>query len=102
MAPDGSGDTSLFTLDEHYEAVAPHPTNNEFIFAYTAILDNPSTEPYESRYAIYRNSVPNIAGATALTSPTYPLIGTLQYTANGQMIIFTAAVNVWRCFEWGR
>jgi len=88
ISPDGTGNTSFSTFNNtSYALAAPNPNpntakTNAFAFAYM----NPSTNLFD----IFTNTTVSITGATQVTSKSFSLVSTIQFTPDGTKLVFTA------------
>lgn len=74
-------------MSENIPAAAPNPALTQWAFFYTAVLDgNPV-------YNVYRNTTPTFTGASKLTTNDFEFVGTIEYTPDGNKIIFTASLG---------
>lgn len=86
MDPDGSNVQTFASVSYNIPVIAPNPALTQYFFFYTP---NPSaTSPV---YDLYRNTSPQFAGATRMTSDNFDFPGTIQVTPDGSKVVFTAS-----------
>ncbi|HVL39948.1 MAG TPA: hypothetical protein VM328_11215 [Fimbriimonadaceae bacterium] len=84
--PNGQNDTLYGTLPDGYSGFGANPQVVEFVFGH----DDPGTQAV--KYGLFVNGTVNVAGASQLTARTFDAIGTIQFTPDGQTILFTASI----------
>ena len=81
ISPDGSNDTAVTSVSSNIISATINPVvANEYIFAYKPDAVSP--------IGIYRNSSLALAGATAIVSPLYDDVVSLQVSPDGKTLYF--------------
>ena len=85
--PDATGDSLVTSYSGNFDAVTRNPTASQFAFAYSA--DPLALDPV---WQIYKNSTVSITGATLLSSTQFRFVGSIQFTPDGSLVVFTGSV----------
>lgn len=86
VQPNGSDDQLFVQHAFSIPALVPNVQGTKYAFF---SLNSGST----TKYDVYTNTSPTLAGATRITSKSFIYTGTIQFTPDGSQIIFTATTS---------